>query len=275
MHINWYPGHMAAAKRMMEENLKLVDLVLELRDARIPRASANPDIQEFSKPRLILLNKADMADAEKTKQWLAYFKEQGQPALAVTARQKQSEIFTVIDRLCAEKMAYFQAKGIKRSPRILVAGIPNAGKSTLINSLCGAARTKTGDKPGVTRGKQWIKARNIELLDTPGLLWPKLEDQQSAQYLAFTGALNDEVTDLGELALCLIQALRRSYPQAICARYGITPGKEAIDDFEAICRRRGFLLKNGEVDYERGARVILDEFRGGKLGRITLEEPNA
>lgn len=273
--INWYPGHMAAAKRMMEENLKLVDLILELRDARIPHASANPDIRNFSRPRLILLNKSDMADAEKTKRWLAYFKAQGQPALAITARQKQGEVFTAIDRLCAGKMAYFQARGVKKNPRVLVAGIPNAGKSTLINSLCGAARTKTGDKPGVTRGKQWIKARNIELLDTPGLLWPRFDDQQCARYLAFTGAVNDEVMDLGELALNLIATLRAEYPNALPARYGIVPGGQAIDDFEAICRRRGFLLKNGMADYDRGARVILDEFRGGKLGRITLEEPDA
>ena len=272
--IQWYPGHMAAAKRMMEENLKLVDLILELRDARIPHASANPDIRNFSKPRLILLNKADMADAEKTTHWLTYFKAQKQPALAITARQKQTEIFAVIDRLCAEKMAYFRAKGVKKSPRILVAGIPNAGKSTLINSLCGAARAKTGDKPGITRGKQWIKARNIELLDTPGLLWPRFDDQQCARYLAFTGAVNDEVMDLGELALNLIETLRGKYPQALPLRYGIVPGARAIDDFEAICRRRGFLCKDGEVNYDRGARVILDEFRGGKLGRITLEEPN-
>lgn len=272
--IQWYPGHMAAAKRMMEENLKLVDLILELRDARIPHASANPDIGNFSKPRLILLNKSDMADARRTARWLAWFQAQGQPALAITARQKQTEVFAWIDRLCAEKMAYFQARGVKKNPRVLVAGIPNTGKSTLINSLCGAARAKTGDRPGVTRGKQWIKARNIELLDTPGLLWPRFDDQQCARRLAFTGAVNDEVMDLGELALSLIDTLRQAYPDALPARYGITPGEQAIDDFDAICRRRGFLLKNSEADYDRGARVLLDEFRGGKLGRITLEEPN-
>lgn len=273
--LNWYPGHMAAAKRMMEENLKLVDVILEVRDARIPSASANPDIQSFQKPRLLLLNKADMADTQKTAHWLAYFKAQNQPALAITARQKQGEIFTAIDRLCAEKMAYFKARGVNKNPRVLVAGIPNAGKSTLINSLCGTARTKTGDKPGVTRGKQWIKARGIELLDTPGLLWPKLDDRQGAEYLAFTGALNDEVTDLSELALRLIDVLCAQYPEALPARYQIAGGQTPLETFEAICRRRGFLQKNGEADYERGARVLFDEFRGGKLGRITLEEPDA
>ena len=274
MHINWYPGHMPAAKRMMEENLKLIDIIIELRDARVPFSSGNPDIEKFNKPRLVLLNKADLADPEKTKLWLNWFKEKNIPAIAVTARNRQSEVVAFVNKICAEKAEYFKQKGIQRNMRAMIAGIPNAGKSTLINSLSGAQKAKTGDKPGVTRGKQWVKTGAVDLLDTPGLLWPKLDNQENAKYLAFTGSINDEILDRDELALELIKTLRKKYPESLEKRYGITLGEEALEDYEAICKRRGFLLKNKEYDYSRCARVLLDEFRAGTLGRITLEVPD-
>ncbi len=274
MHINWYPGHMTAAKRMMEENLRLIDIIIELRDARVPFSSGNPDIEKFNKPRLVLLNKADLADPEKTKIWLDWFKEKGIPAIAVTAKNRQGEVVSFVNRICAEKAEYFKQKGIQRNMRAMIAGIPNAGKSTLINSLSGVQKAKTGDKPGVTRGKQWVKTGAVDLLDTPGLLWPKLDNQENAKYLAFTGSINDDILDVDELALELIKTLRKKYPQSLEKRYGITLGQEALEDYEAICKRRGFLLKNREYDYSRCARVLLDEFRAGTLGRITLEVPD-
>lgn len=271
--INWYPGHMAAAKRMMEENLKLVDLIIEIRDARIPLASANPDIEKFNKPRLILLNKADLADEQKTKAWIDYFAKNGINAYSISAKKNLSFVQGYIDKVFAEKNEHFLSKGINRLPRALVAGIPNVGKSTVINSLSGAQRAKTGDKPGITRGKQWIKTKNVELLDSPGLLWPRLDDQQSALYLAFTGAINDDIFDLEELALMLLNVLREKYPALLEARYGITLNEQAIDDYEAICQKRGYFLKNKEFDYLRGAKAILDDFRSARIGNISLEEP--
>ena len=274
MHINWYPGHMAAAKRRMEENLKLIDIIIELRDARIPFASGNPDIEKFNKPRLVLLNKADLADPEKTKKWISWFKENNIPVLSINAKTRQSEVVSFINRICAEKAEYFKQKGVIRNMRALVAGIPNVGKSTLINSLSGSQKAKTGDKPGVTRGKQWVKTGSVDLLDSPGLLWPRLDNQVSAKYLAFTGTINDEILDRDELALELIKTLREKYPKSLEDRYGITLGEEALEDYEAICKKRGFLLKNKEYDYSRCARVLLDEFRAGMLGKITLEVPD-
>ena len=272
--INWYPGHMAAAKRMMEENLRLVDVIIEVRDARIPFSSGNPDIEGFKKPRLILLNKADLADGEKTSVWIDWFKAQGIPALKITARQKQTEVVEAINKVCEEKQSYFKTKGVERNMRALVAGIPNVGKSTLINSLAGSQRAKTGDKPGVTRGKQWVKTGKIDLLDSPGLLWPRLDNQTSASYLAFTGAINDEIIDREELALKLLRVLGEKYPDAIMKRYGVEPSEDALETYENICKKRGFLMKNKEFDYGRCARTVLDEFRGGVLGRITLEVPD-
>lgn len=272
--INWYPGHMAAAKRMMEENLRLIDIIIELRDARIPFSSGNPDIEKFNKPRLILLNKADLADQAKTKLWLEHFKNQGTPVLAINARTKQREVTAFINDICREKAEYFKQKGVVRNMRGLVAGIPNVGKSTLINTLCGAQRAKTGDKPGVTRGKQWVKTGSVDLLDSPGLLWPRLDNQKSARFLAFTGTINDEILDRDTIALQLIECLRELYPASLTERYKIELGEEAINDYEAICKKRGFIIKNGEFDYSRCARVLLDEFRSGTLGRLTLEVPD-
>lgn len=274
MHINWYPGHMTAAKRMMEENLKLIDIIIEIRDARIPFSSANPDIEKFNKPRLVLLNKADLADSEKTKLWIKWFQEQNIPVLAVCAKSKQGEVVSFVNKICKEKAEYFKQKGVVRNMRALVAGIPNVGKSTLINSLTGAQKAKTGDKPGVTRGKQWVKTGAVDLLDTPGLLWPKFDDQQSAKYLAFLGSINDEILDREELALELIKTLRALYPENLKERYKIELGEEAIEDYEAICQKRGFLMKNREYDYDRCARVLIDEFRAGTVGKMTLEVPS-
>lgn len=274
MHINWYPGHMTAAKRMMEENLKLIDIIIEIRDARIPFSSANPDIEKFNKPRLVILNKADLADSEKTKLWIKWFESKNIPVLAVCAKGKHGEVVSFVNKICKEKAEYFRQKGVQRNMRALVAGIPNVGKSTLINSLTGAQKAKTGDKPGVTRGKQWVKTGAVDLLDTPGLLWPRFDDQQSAKYLAFTGAINDEILDREELALELIKTLKEQYPENLEERYKITLSEEAIDDYEAICKKRGFLLKNKEFDYTRCARVLLDEFRGGTVGKMTLEVPS-
>lgn len=272
-NINWYPGHMAAAKRMMEENMKLIDVIIELRDARIPFSSSNPDINKFNKPRLVLLSKSDLADGGKTKKWIEYFENSGIPARAINARNKQSEVVAAINEICREKAEYFKQKGVTRNMRALVAGIPNSGKSTLINSLCGAQKAKTGDKPGVTRGKQWIKAGNIDLLDSPGLLWPKLENQKSAMFLAFTGALNDEILDKDDIAYNLIKVLGEQYPEKLEERYGIDVSGDALTDLDAVCKKRGFLIKGGEYDYARCAKMLLDEFRSGKIGRITLEVP--
>lgn len=272
-YINWYPGHMAAAKRMMEENMKLIDVIIELRDARIPLSSSNPDINKFNKPRLVLLSKADLADGGKTKKWIEYFEKQNIPARAINARTRQSDVSAAINEICREKAEYFREKGVSRNMRALVAGIPNSGKSTLINSLCGAQKAKTGDKPGVTRGKQWIKAGNIDLLDSPGLLWPKLENQKSAMLLAFTGALNDEILDKDDIAYNLIKVLGEQYPEKLEERYGITVSGDALADLDAVCKKRGFLIRGGEYDYARCARMLLDEFRGGKIGRMTLEVP--
>lgn len=272
-NINWYPGHMAAAKRMMEENMKLIDVIIELRDARIPFSSSNPDINKFNKPRLVLLSKSDLADGGKTKKWIEYFENSGIPARAINARNTQSEVVAAINEICREKAEYFKQKGVARNMRALVAGIPNSGKSTLINSLCGAQKAKTGDKPGVTRGKQWIKAGNIDLLDSPGLLWPKLENQKSAMFLAFTGALNDEILHKDDIAYNLIKVLGEQYPEKLKERYGIDVSGDALTDLDAVCKKRGFLIKGGEYDYARCAKMLLDEFRSGKIGRMTLEVP--
>ena len=221
----------------------------------------------------MLLSKSDLADGGKTKKWIEYFENSGIPARAINARNKQSEVVAAINEICREKAEYFKQKGVARNMRALVAGIPNSGKSTLINSLCGAQKAKTGDKPGVTRGKQWIKAGNIDLLDSPGLLWPKLENQKSAMFLAFTGALNDEILDKDDIAYNLIKVLGEQYPEKLKERYGIDVSGDALTDLDAVCKKRGFLIKGGEYDYARCAKMLLDEFRSGKIGRMTLEVP--
>jgi len=268
---------MTAARRMMQDSLKVIDIVLELRDARIPYSSANPDIDALTKgkQRLILLNKADMADPQRTQRWVEYFKAKDVLAIPISSvKNQRNAIVDQIQAVMQEKIDHYDARGMKKTVRALVSGIPNVGKSTFINMLCGEGRTKTGDRPGVTKGKQWVRAGDyLELLDTPGILWPRLDNQLSARYLAFTGAINDETMDLEELALLLIQNLQQQYPAALAERYKIETDGTPLELYGRICIKRGLLLKGNQMDYLRGARMLLDEFRGGKMGRITLEVP--
>ncbi len=277
--INWYPGHMAKAKRMLEDNLKLIDAVIELVDARAPEASRNPDFDALfaSKSRVLLLNKSDLADPATNKRWISYYKQKGVEAAEVVASGANAKAQTVrlIERATAEQVKRLEAKGVKKTVRVLVAGIPNVGKSTLINRIAGEKRAQTGDKPGVTKGKQWVKITpHLELLDSPGLLWPKLENNALAEHLAFLGSINDEILDLESLANRLLSTLRELCPDALFARYkkldANTPQAALL---EAVARSRGFIVKGGEIDGERAARIVLDEFRAGKIARVTLEQP--
>ncbi len=277
--INWYPGHMAKAKRMLEDNLKLIDAVIELADARAPEASRNPDFDALfhNKARVLLLNKSDLADPATNKRWIAYYKRMGIEAAEIvsTGANAKAQTVRLIERATAEQVKRLEAKGVKKTVRVLVAGIPNVGKSTLINRIAGEKRAQTGDKPGVTKGKQWVKITpHLELLDSPGLLWPKLENNTFAEHLAFLGSINDEILDLESLAERLLSALRMLVPEALSARYkkltADTP-KGAL--LEAVAKSRGFIVKGGEIDSERAARIVLDEFRAGKIAKVTLEQP--
>ncbi len=279
MNIQWYPGHMTKTKRMMQENIALVDIVIELLDARIPYSSRNPDIDKLAanKKRIVILNKSDLADDKKTERWVGYFESQGlYVLLADSIRGKGLKaVAEAAEELMAEKKERLRKRGRIFVPtRAMVAGIPNVGKSTLINKFVGRSTAKTGDKPGVTRGKQWVRIkRDLELLDTPGILWPKFEDKEVGLKLAFTGAVNDNITDLPELAQELISLLRRLYPNELKARYKIdfdenTPTHEILND---IGVSRGFMAKGGIVDTKRTASIFLDEFRAAKLGKMTLE----
>lgn len=279
MDIQWYPGHMTKARRMIEDQLKLVDLVVEIVDARIPAASRNPDFDPLFKTRVrvIVLNKADLADRERTREWLQYYRRNGWLAMQATSTTKK-DVKTFLD-LCAQaseqKVAQWSRRGAKKIVRAMVAGIPNVGKSTFINALSGAARTATADRPGVTRGKQWVGvSSHLELLDTPGLLWPKQEDPQAARLLAYMGSINDEILDLEQLCADLLLELARLKPQALRSRFKLEdldlPGHELLEE---CSRKRGFLRAGGIADTQRAARVILDEVRGGKLGPLTLERP--
>ena len=279
MQIQWYPGHMTKAKRMMQADIKLIDLVIELLDARIPFSSRNPDIDELAKgkSRLVLLNKSDLADPAGNDRWLKYFTDKGMVALLIDSRNRKgfSAINAAVDRACAEKTERDRKKGIIGRPvRAMVAGIPNVGKSTFINSLCKSASARTGNKPGVTKGKQWIRLnKKVELLDTPGILWPRFEDDNTGNNLAYIGSINDEILDERELAMDLIEVLKPLYPSSLSQRYGIDEEADTAIILEDIARKRGCLKKGNEPDYDKAARIILDEFRAGKLGRITLEMP--
>ena len=283
MVYQWYPGHMTKARRAMQEDIKLIDLIIELVDARCPQSSRNPDIDEMgkNKARLILLNKSDLSDPAANRAWTAYFESLGFAVLEINARSGagMKAIQGKVQEACREKIERDRKRGILNRPvRAMVAGIPNVGKSTFINSFAGKACAKTGNKPGVTKGKQWIRLnKGLELLDTPGILWPKFEDSSVGVRLAFTGAIRDEVVDVEELAMRLMDYLGKNYPKAIEERYKLTVSEE--DDGYALLekagRKRGFLISGGEVDTERMRRILLDEFRGGKLGRITLEMPEA
>ena len=280
-NINWYPGHMKKASRMMEENLRLVDAVAELRDARIPDSSRNPDIERLceGKPRLIILNRADQADPAVTAQWRAALTGEGVLALEMDCRSGRGvNSFPGAARtLLKDLIERSEAKGqVGRALRFMVLGIPNVGKSSFINRLAGRKAALTSDRPGVTRGKQWISLPSgIQLLDTPGILWPKFESEQVGLSLAWTGAINDNILDVELVASKLLERLRELYPGAIEERYKFVPpaGAQGYELLEQAGRKRGFLVSGGEVNTERMARVLLDEFRSGKLGRITLERP--
>ena len=281
MNYQWYPGHMTKAKRMMQEDIKLIDLVIELVDARVPLSSRNPDIDELgkNKSRLILLNKADLADKSANKKWTEFFQQKGYFVQEVDSRSGagMKAISAIIQEACKEKIERDRKRGIKNRPvRAMVVGIPNVGKSTFINTYAGKACAKTGNKPGVTKGKQWIRLnKNVELLDTPGILWPKFEDQAVGMRLAMIGSINDEILNIDELALELIQYLRNAYPGTLEKRYQCeeAAGKEALQILEEVAKLRGCLIKGGELDYGKASRLLMDDFRSGKLGRITLEMP--
>ncbi len=279
MDIHWYPGHMAKASRMIREQLKLVDVVIELLDARIPLSSANPVIEEIiaGKPRIVALNKADLADPRRTELWLSHFRKKGITAIAVNSIGGGGckELTAQTEKAAQPKLQSLLAKGVRtRAIRAMILGIPNVGKSSLINRLKGSAVARTADKPGVTRGKQWIKiGKNLEILDTPGVLWPKLEDQDAAFRLAATGAINDEVFDREAVVNKLVFILRTNYLQQLVSRYQINTDGELSDlqVLEQIGRRRGCLRSGGVVDIEKAGRILLSEFRAGLLGPITLD----
>ena len=283
-NINWFPGHMTKTRRMITANLSLVDAVAEVIDARIPLSSRNPDMDRLvrNKPRMLILNKADMADPKATDRWETYYKKQGFTVIKCSCKNGSGVkgfVPAVRQQLLKELITKREAKGAVGQPlRLMIVGIPNVGKSTLINRLAGSKKAKAEDRPGVTRTKQWVKlSDNVELLDMPGVLWPKLEDQQAARRLVFTGAIKDQVVDIELLAAFLLEILAESYPESLKERYkldlstfDITKGYELL---EGVGRKRGMLVSGGEVNTERAAITVMDEYRSGKLGRITLEMP--
>lgn len=279
MQFHWYPGHMTKAKRQMQEDIKLIDLIIELVDARIPVSSRNPDIDELGKhkARLILMNKADLADAKKTEAWSRYFKEKGYFVVCIDARSKKGmkAIQNEIMEACKEKIERDLRRGIKNRPvRAMVVGIPNVGKSTFINTYAGKACAKTGNKPGVTKGKQWIRLnKNVELLDTPGILWPKFEDQKVGLFLALIGSIKDEILNTDELCVALLELLMRDYPGAVARRFEVEETKEPAVLLGQIAQKRGCRKKGDEPDYSKAAALVIDEFRSGKIGRFTIELP--
>lgn len=279
MNFQWYPGHMTKAKRQMQEDIKLIDLIIELVDARIPLSSRNPDIDELgrNKARLILLNKSDLSDERYNEKWMEYFQEKGFYVLKINARNGSSvkAIHKVIQEACKEKIERDRRRGIKNRPiRAMVVGIPNVGKSTFINTFAGKACTKTGNKPGVTKGKQWIRLnKNVELLDTPGILWPKFEDQNVGMKLAMIGSIKDEILNVDELSLELLKIILKNYAGMIQKRYDIEEVEDAVAMLKSIAVKRQCLLKGNELDYGKAAAIIMEEFRNGKIGRITLEYP--
>lgn len=277
MNVQWYPGHMTKAKRQMQEDIKLIDLIIELVDARVPLASRNPDIDELGKQkaRLILLNKSDLGDEHQNEAWKSYFQQKGFYVVKVDSRNGSGmkAIQAAIQEACKEKTERDRRRGIKNRPiRAMVVGIPNVGKSTFINTFAGRACAKTGNKPGVTKGKQWIRLnKNVELLDTPGILWPKFEDEAVGMRLAYIGSIKDDILNMEELALTLIAYLRENYPGALEKRYQITEDGTDVEVLEKIARARGCLKKGEELDYAKASLLFFDDFRSGKIGRITLE----
>lgn len=280
MNIQWYPGHMTKTRRQIEADLKLVDAVCEILDARIPISSRNPDIDSIcnNKPRIVILNRMDLADQETTKKWLAYFREKGMAAVATDCKSKRgiSSFEPAIRSVLKEKIERNAAKGMNKTLKIMIVGIPNVGKSTFINQISGRKGAKAENRPGVTRGKQWVTVNNgLLLLDTPGILWPKFEDPNVGMMLAYTGAVKENVIDTEELAAHLMRLLHRFYPQVLKDRYKIDMPADAqgYELLEEAGRKRGYLLARGEIHTERMAKVLLDEYRAGKLGHFTLEVP--
>ena len=277
-HINWYPGHMKKTRELIAENLKMVDIVIEVIDARIPVSSRNPIIDELvkSKRRLIILNKSDLSDPKANAAWAETFKKQGNLVLTMNCMTGigVGQLYKLLSRLQDEKN---EGQLRKKSLRMMIVGVPNVGKSSLINRMTGKKSAKTGDRPGVTKGKQWLGLENgMQLLDTPGILWPKFEDPQVGLNLAFCGSIKDEILDTASLALELIKVLQRDYPQLLWERYKLDElDEDALVNMEAIAAKRGFILPGKRIDYERCARTLLDEFRSGKIGNITLEKVQA
>ena len=280
MNIQWYPGHMTKTRRQIEADLKQVDAVCEIVDARIPMSSRNPDIDSIcgSKPRIICLNRMDLADPNATKKWKEYFKSKGMAVIATDCKTKRgiSDFNPAARTACAEKLARDAARGMNRPLRVMIVGIPNVGKSTLINQISGRKGAKAENRPGVTRGKQWVTVdATLQLLDTPGILWPKFEDPEVGMMLAYTGAVKEGVIDIEELSCRLMELLHKFYPDTLKERYKVeapegTPGWELL---EMAGRNRGYLMARAEVNLERMAKVLMDEFRSGKLGKFTLEMP--
>ena len=280
MNIQWYPGHMTKTRRQIEADLKLVDAICEIVDARIPMSSRNPDIDSIcgSKPRIIVLNRMDLADPEATRRWASYFRSKGMAVVISNCKNRKGigDFVPAVRSVLKEKLERDAAKGMNRPMKVMVVGIPNVGKSTLINAISGRKGAKAENRPGVTRGKQWVTVdSSLQLLDTPGILWPKFEDPNVGLVLAATGAVKENVIDIEELSCRMMELLWKFYPQLLRDRYGIeaepdTPGYQLL---EAAGRKRGFLMARGEINTERMAKVLLDEYRSGKLGRITLEEP--
>jgi len=282
MHIHWFPGHMTKAQRMIREQLKLIDVVIELLDARIPLSSANPIIAELveGKPKVVALNKADLAEPAQTAEWISHFRSMGFTTVALDSSSGKGtkELVNKVEHEASEKLAKLTAKGIKgRAVRAMILGIPNVGKSSLINRLIGTATAKTGDKPGVTRGQQWLKVgKNLELLDTPGVLWPRMDDQEVAFKLAVTGAIKDDIYDMEKVILDLLGILNTLYRDRLCERYKLNPEQLTEDTIELLAligAKRGCLRSGGAVDYEKARRIILTDFRSGKLGQFTLDRP--
>lgn len=275
-NINWYPGHMKKTRELIQQNLKMVDAVIEVIDARIPVSSRNPIIDELvsSKPRIIVLNKSDLADNSACKAWSEKFKEDGSRTLIMNCMSGSGvkELFKLLEKMVAEKN---KDKVMQKAYRLMIVGVPNVGKSSLINRMTGKKSAQTGDRPGVTRGKQWLKLQNnMQLLDTPGILWPKFEDPKAGLNLAFCGSIKDEILDVPTLGMELIGVLAENYPQLLMERYKLDEIAETpLENMENMALKRGCILPGKRIDYERIGKLVLDEFRGGKIGRITLEKP--
>ena len=277
--IQWYPGHMAKAKKMLQENLKLTDIVVEVTDARAPRSTRNPDFNDvFSgKHRVVILNKSDLASPEETSRWISAFEAQGMKAVSVSSVRNTSRnrIVPILDEVAKPLVEKAKAKGVLKTVRAIVVGIPNVGKSTMINCIAGKKRAAVGNKPGVTKGKQWVSVtKYLELMDTPGILWPKFEDDTTARHLSYLNAINDDILDIEEIALQLAKELAPIIPEVLAERFGSVPENQDSDSYlRDICRVRSLYYTNGEENTKRAAEILLDEFRSGKLGRITLETP--